>query len=73
MPVDKILKKMREQPNGIRFSEASQVLESAGYTLVRKKGSHRHFRNEQGDVVTLREENPLKAAYVRDILERIGR
>lgn len=73
MGVEKILIKMRVQPSGIRFSEAAQVLESCGYALVRKKGSHRHFRNNRGDVITITEENPLKAVYVKDILERIGR
>ena len=48
-------------------------MESFGYVLVRKKGSHRHFRNGQGCVVTIRKESPLKAVYVKDILERIGR
>jgi predicted RNA binding protein YcfA (HicA-like mRNA interferase family) len=71
--VEKIILKMKTQPNGIRFNEAAQVLESFGYKLVRKKGSHRHFRNNKGDVITIKEENPLKAAYIRDILERIGK
>ncbi|WP_258359868.1 type II toxin-antitoxin system HicA family toxin [Moorella sulfitireducens (nom. illeg.)] len=48
---------MKTQPNGIRFNEAANVLESFGYTLVRKKGSHHHFRNNQGDVITIKEEN----------------
>lgn len=71
--VEKIIQKMKTKPNGIRFSEAAQVLECFGYTLVRKKGSHRHFRNNHGDVITIKEDNPLKAVYIRDILERIGR
>ena len=70
---DKLLEKMKERPHGIRFDEAKRVLENMGYTLVRSKGSHRHFRNAQGDVITIRERNPLMAAYVKDILERIGR
>jgi len=71
--VEKVIQKMKTQPNGIRFSEAVQVLENFGYKLVRTQGSHRHFRNSQGDVITIKEENPLKAVYVRDILERTGR
>ncbi|MCW2278584.1 type II toxin-antitoxin system HicA family toxin [Heliophilum fasciatum] len=71
--VEKIIEKMLRQPSGIRFSEAEKVLEHYGYALVRKKGSHRHFRNSQGDVITVKEETPLKAAYIRDILARIGR
>jgi predicted RNA binding protein YcfA (HicA-like mRNA interferase family) len=32
----------------------------AGFLLVRRKGSHRHFRNNHGDVITIKEDNPLK-------------
>ena len=34
--------------------------------------SHRQFINEKGDVITIKEENPLKAVYVKDVLRRIG-
>ena len=34
--------------------------------------SHRQFINSQGDVITIKEESPLKAVYVKDILKRIG-
>lgn len=34
--------------------------------------SHRQFINKQGDVITIKEENPLKAVYVKDVLRRIG-
>jgi len=39
----------------------------------RKNGtSHRNFINEKGDVITIKEDNPLKAVYVKDVLKRIG-
>ena len=28
--------------------------------------------NENGDVITIKEESPLKAVYVKDVLKRIG-
>lgn len=34
--------------------------------------SHRQFINENGDVITIKEDNPLKAVYVKDVLRRIG-
>jgi len=34
--------------------------------------SHRNFINEKGDVITIKEDNPLKAVYVKDVLRRIG-
>lgn len=69
-PVEKIIKKMQQQPNGIRFSEAVKVLEFYGYRLDRQKGSHAQFINARGDVITVKEDNPLKACYVKDILGR---
>lgn len=39
----------------------------------RKNGtSHRNFINEKGGVITIKEDNPLKAVYVKDVLKRIG-
>ena len=38
-----------------------------------KKGtSHRIFINSEGEIVTIPEENPLKAVYVKDVLRRVG-
>lgn len=72
--VEKLVDKMIRQPNGIRFNELVRVLNAYGYELVRSSsGSHRHFRNNNGDVITIKEENPLKAAYVKDVLRRISK
>ncbi len=73
MGVEKIIKKMIRQPNGVRFLELKSVLETHGYWLERSKGSHRHFINIDGDVITIKEDNPLKAVYVKDVLKKIGR
>ena len=71
--VEKILEKMKTQPNGIRMAEADKVLQAFGYRFSRQKGSHRHYINQAGDVITMKEETPLKAVYVKDILNRIER
>ena len=70
---DKLIEKMRNRPNGIRFSEIAKVLEHHGYIMVRVSGSHHHFRNENGDVITIPNQSPVKAVYVKDVLRRIGR
>ena len=71
--IEKMVLKMKRQPNGIRFSEVKKVLEYNGYVMKSKGGtSHRHFINCNGDVITIKEENPLKAVYVKDVLRRIG-
>lgn len=71
--VEKIIDKMKRQPNGIRPEEAEKVLEAYGYEPVRQKGSHKQYLNKNtGDLTTVKQENPLKKAYIVDILNRIG-
>lgn len=70
--VEKIIDKMKRQPNGIRMSEANKVLTAKGYRLDRQKGSHRQYINPSGNVITIKDESPLKAVYVKDILSRIS-
>jgi len=69
-PVKKIIEKMKNQPRGIRLAEAEKVLAAYGYEFKRQRGSHRHYLNEQGDLITLKE--PLKISYINELLERIG-
>jgi len=68
--IEKTIEKMKNQPHGIRLAEAEKVLYASGYAFSRQKGSHRHYINENGDVITLKD--PLKISYVNEILERIG-
>ena len=71
--IEKIISKMIRQPNGIRFQELAKVLEYNGYKLKPNSGtSHRNLINSYGDVITIKEENPLKAVYVKDVLKRIN-
>jgi predicted RNA binding protein YcfA (HicA-like mRNA interferase family) len=70
--VDKIIEKMKRQPNGVSMSEADKVLTASGYKLARQKGSHCHYINMGGDVITIKKSSPLKAVYVKDILSRIS-
>ena len=66
-----IIAKMRRQPNGISIEEAERVLASIGYVFARQKGSHCHYRNANGEVITIKDEYPLKAVYVKDVLSRL--
>jgi len=68
--IKKIIEKMKNQPRGIRLEEAEKVLAAYGYYFKRQKGSHRHYINNDGDLITLKE--PLKISYIIEILERIG-
>lgn len=38
----------------------------------KKATSHRSFINSEGQVVIIPKENPLKAVYVKEALQRIG-
>lgn len=52
-------------------TEESKVI--YGYEGVRQKGSHKQYLNkETGDLTTIKQESPLKKAYIVDILNRIG-
>lgn len=71
--VTKIIDKMKSQPNGIKPEEIEKVLKFYGYIPVRQKGSHKHYLNKKnGDLITIKQENPLKKVYVVDVLNRIG-
>ena len=69
--VDKIIEKMRRQPHGIRYEEGKKVLEHNGYKITTQKGSHRSFRDADGDLVTIKEETPLHKHYIDKILDRL--
>ena len=72
MGVEKIIEKMRRQPNGIRPDEADKVLRAYGYEVARQKGSHKQYLNRKtGDLITVKQENPLKKIYIVDVLNRI--
>ncbi len=70
--VNKLIEKMKCGPNKIRPDEAEKVLLAYGYKPARQKGSHKHYINRDGEVITIKQENPLKRAYIEDILSRIG-
>jgi predicted RNA binding protein YcfA (HicA-like mRNA interferase family) len=71
--IEKTIDKMKRQPNGVSYEEAAKVLEHFGYKFVRQKGSHCHFRHENGDLITVKKDTPtIKKCYVVDILSRIG-
>lgn len=71
--VEKIIEKMKRQPNGIRPEEAEKVLKAFRYEPVRQKGSHKQYLNKAtGDLITIKQDSTLKKVYVVDILNRIG-
>ena len=61
---------MKNQPRGIRLTEAEKVLTAYGYHFNRQRGSHRYYLNNDGDLIMLKD--PLKISYIIELLERIG-
>ena len=71
--INKVVDKMKRQPNGIRTEEADKVLRHYKYRLDRQRGSHRQYINEKGDVLTIVARKPtVKKFYVDEILSRLG-
>ncbi|WDF52456.1 type II toxin-antitoxin system HicA family toxin [Paenibacillus sp. KACC 21273] len=69
--VEKIIDKMRNQPRGVSYSEAAKVLIYYRYELKRKRGSHRIYGDSNGNVFVLKEEDPLKISYIKEMLDRL--
>jgi len=70
--VDKIVEKMKRQPNGISPDEAGRVLDHYGYKFDRQNGSHKTYVNDVGDILTVPKKRPaIKPIYVKQILGKI--
>ena len=69
--VDDIFGEMRHRPHEIRMDQAHRVLLARGYRPEGREGSHRRYVDTRGGVVTVRDEDPLKPVYVKNILKAI--
>lgn len=69
--VEKIIEKMRRQPNGISYKEIHKVLISLGYELKRGKGDHFNYRKKGKSIYTLVKQNPVKKYLVDEVLKII--
>lgn len=69
--VEKLILKMRNQPNGIRKEEMHKVLTEIGYELRDTEGSHRQYKKRGNKRFTLVWESPVKAYLVRELLKII--
>jgi len=70
--VEKIIEKMKTQPNGIKFSEVEKILNYLDFYETRQKGSHKRFKNENlQEAITIQVQNPLKAVYIKQILKML--
>ncbi|MCC7207696.1 MAG: type II toxin-antitoxin system HicA family toxin [Anaerolineae bacterium] len=69
---DKLRRKLRNNPKGVRFSDLETLLLQFGFELARVKGSHHVFEYHRGQVqailVVPTHANEVKAQYIRDTL-----
>ncbi|MBZ0289631.1 MAG: type II toxin-antitoxin system HicA family toxin [Anaerolineae bacterium] len=67
---DKLRRKLRNNPRGVRFSELETLLLRFGFQLVRIKGSHHFYHYQQGDIDAIMvvpvHGNEVKVQYVKD-------
>lgn len=72
--VEKIIQKMKTQPNGVTILEIEKVLKYLGYKKYNGagKGSHLKYYTDTGEVIIIPgNKNPVRAVYVKDILKRV--
>jgi predicted RNA binding protein YcfA (HicA-like mRNA interferase family) len=69
---DKLRRKIRNNPKGVKFSELETLLLRFGFILVRVKGSHHFFEYRLGEinaiVVVPLHANQVKTQYVKDAI-----
>jgi predicted RNA binding protein YcfA (HicA-like mRNA interferase family) len=70
---DKLRRKLRNNPKGVRFTDLETLLHQFGFTLARIKGSHHFFRYQHGGIYVIMvvpvHGNMVKPHYVKDSIE----
>ncbi len=65
---EKLLQKIQQATSDIRYVDLEQVVLHAGYTKVRQKGSHVHFRKQNATFITIPvHKGKVKRVYVKEI------
>ena len=70
---DKLIKRILNLSNDLRFDELRRVLESLGYTMSapRSGSSHYTFRKNGSAPITIPKHEPIKKVYVLMVKEVI--
>jgi predicted RNA binding protein YcfA (HicA-like mRNA interferase family) len=70
---DKLIKRILNLSNDLRFDELRRVLESFGYTMNAPRGgsSHYTFRKKGSAPITIPKHEPIKKVYVLMVKEVI--
>lgn len=64
---EKLLLKVKNLNQGMRFSELQKILEKYGYVMTAPSGgsSHYTFRKEGCNPITIPKHEPIKIAYIK--------
>ena len=70
---EKLLKRIKNLDNGLRFEELKKVLESLGYEMNSPRGGSSHFTfRKKGHIpITIPKHEPIKIVYIRLIKDAI--
>ena len=70
---DKLRRKLRNNPKGIKFSEVETLLLSFGFILARVSGSHHVFRynddHNKINIIVPAHGNQVKTPYIKEVVE----
>ncbi|OIO06188.1 MAG: hypothetical protein AUJ52_12715 [Elusimicrobia bacterium CG1_02_63_36] len=75
MKPEKLLQRARQNPSGLRFSELCKLAEAFGFTLQRRKGSHRIYAMDRlREIMNFQDDaGKAKAYQVRQLLDCVDR
>ena len=70
---EKLLQRIKNLDNGLRFEELKKILESLGYEMNSPSGGSSHFTfRKKGHIPsTIPKHEPIKTVYVRLVKEAI--
>lgn len=67
--LEKLIERLKHARTEVAFRDLCKVLETAGYSRVRQKGSHVHFRKTGSTSFTVPvHDQKVKAIYVKQII-----
>lgn len=69
---DKLIKAMKNNPKNIPFEDIKKLLEDHGYVYHNSGGSHFVFRKDNMASIVIPYRKPIKAIYVKHVLEILG-
>ena len=70
---EKLLQRIKNLDNGLRFAELKNVLDSLGYKMNSPRGGSSHFTfRKKGHIpITIPKHEPIKIVYIRLIKDAI--